>query len=804
MNSLGFLVVLLFAQSQQNELRYQVGLYQNWRNYESAQVAKSTESQRGLYLGFWHDFRNGTALSTFSDFYWHQDKIQLTTYRIALDSIRFRKVKLGSAFGDNYLFPSDPTDESPLNYRGLCFNLGWKNLTFQTLGGRVQDNREQTLRSFTKNQHLISFKGNYDSRKAHISTVLTHRADNPDNSPVLNNTVLGASGEFGIGENLLLFEGISFCAYKELLTASGIAQAGVRSNSAFASLTGISYTTEPLSARIGFNYTKAGYVSSQNNFFKDGQRKVFGLARYKISPVFGFAWSGGAYWSETGITSGNNFGSEISMSMPKLPVITIGGEFRTKNDTFLYSKELIAKLQMSKSFRYWQFEAGGQHLYYPLDHRHGNMVDLEIRYILQDRLNIEFGSGIHHKKDTIAEFARTQMNYRPFFWVGLSGNLGAKKEVILQRHPLTAKSAGIGITFYPPCGGLSLSENLSIEQRQVHYGDDSTKTSLGTVITYSPIPWISFSGNFGIERKKINQEQDSLFRYVGAQLDYNPFSWLDLSGNLRAGKVLEAHRELPQAVLNGSVKATASFVQGMKLVLDLSRQGQGDMTDDRAELALQKEGGLNKWGFVTIKGHTFQDVNRNRVFDKGDIPMPGVRVILDRRQEVLTNSKGRFSFPMVEKGPHEIEYAPDGVPANLGSFVSGRVVSVGLIGSMRIDFPIYEMGQISGQVFLDKNRNAIQDADECGVPNIIAFLDDYERATVTNAKGCYILANLEPRIYRVKIRNLPKDFELTTPECCEVDLALLPVRNTQTGAKTTTVNFGIAPKPRPVRKKVFE
>jgi len=182
---------------------------------------------------------------------------------------------------------------------------------------------------------------------------------------------------------------------------------------------------------------------------------------------------------------------------------------------------------------------------------------------------------------------------------------------------------------------------------------------------------------------------------------------------------------------------------------------------------------------------------RDRTFGPGDVPLRGLHVALNGTRAAVTDSRGRFAFPLLERGTYEVRLDPAGLPATQGCHSTVQRVTVSGLAVRTVSFAVCEMGQIAGRVFLDENRNGAYDDDDRSMPNIIVFLqDDVERLTVSNAKGAYLLANVEPGTYRMGIRNLPSGFITTTDgePLVEVD-----------GDGKVTRDFGIAPTPRPVR-----
>lgn len=69
-----------------------------------------------------------------------------------------------------------------------------------------------------------------------------------------------------------------------------------------------------------------------------------------------------------------------------------------------------------------------------------------------------------------------------------------------------------------------------------------------------------------------------------------------------------------------------------------------------------------------IIGRVFQDANLNGSFDKGDKPVPDIRIYLNNGQSVITDSEGMYNFPAVQEGALVVSIDPVTLPEDAQLF----------------------------------------------------------------------------------------------------------------------------------------
>lgn len=89
-----------------------------------------------------------------------------------------------------------------------------------------------------------------------------------------------------------------------------------------------------------------------------------------------------------------------------------------------------------------------------------------------------------------------------------------------------------------------------------------------------------------------------------------------------------------------------------------------------------------------IEGRVFLDANRDGLAQVGEGSAAGVEVVLDGRHRTTTDREGRFEFPLVTTGRHQLSLTPESVPLPWGGADSGMSVEVPLRGSAYATIPV--------------------------------------------------------------------------------------------------------------------
>ncbi|GEM_PF-3071555 len=163
---------------------------------------------------------------------------------------------------------------------------------------------------------------------------------------------------------------------------------------------------------------------------------------------------------------------------------------------------------------------------------------------------------------------------------------------------------------------------------------------------------------------------------------------------------------------------------------------------------------------VQVKGQAYLDVNRNLIFDAGDIPMPSVQILLESGQLAVTSAQGLYSILRVRPGPNSAQAIITSIPAGYKTLTPVERKFEGMPGDIfTFDVAMTAERIVSGYVFEDRNGNATRDAEEPGVPGVLVSMGDQK--TTTSSDGKFAFADLSPGSQKIKIEkeSLPEFYK---------------------------------------------
>ncbi|SDG56886.1 MULTISPECIES: SdrD B-like domain-containing protein [unclassified Duganella] len=192
---------------------------------------------------------------------------------------------------------------------------------------------------------------------------------------------------------------------------------------------------------------------------------------------------------------------------------------------------------------------------------------------------------------------------------------------------------------------------------------------------------------------------------------------------------------------------------------------------------------------ATIGDRVWEDKNGNGVQDAGEAGIVGVKVELKDESGNLvktttTGADGKYSFT-VDPGKYAISVtAPAGMTAtgqhdgvdSLDSDINAAgqsdlvTLTAGQVNN-NVDAGFYKGATLGDRVWLDSNRNGVQDSGDTGVAGVkVLLLDAAGNPTgvsaTTDATGSYSFSNLKPGTYSVQFdkSTLPANFAFTNAD----------------------------------------
>lgn len=231
-------------------------------------------------------------------------------------------------------------------------------------------------------------------------------------------------------------------------------------------------------------------------------------------------------------------------------------------------------------------------------------------------------------------------------------------------------------------------------------------------------------------------------------------------------------------------------------------------------------------GIGSIGDKVWCDDNQNGQQDASDPGIGAVRLTLKSAQihaEVTTDGTGYYSFAGLPVGTYTVEVDTRTLPLNRvfvldrDGIITPGTTLVALGGTtMNVDdadFGYCGTGTIGDTVWLDSNRNGLQDPNETGIPGatvyILGDLDgdgapDYYRSRTTDSQGRYLFTNLFIGDYLVSVDAAPLGLDatydldgLSTPDTTVVVLGAFSTVN-------LNADFGYLVRPSSVGDRVWK
>ncbi len=179
---------------------------------------------------------------------------------------------------------------------------------------------------------------------------------------------------------------------------------------------------------------------------------------------------------------------------------------------------------------------------------------------------------------------------------------------------------------------------------------------------------------------------------------------------------------------------------------------------------------------AALGDYVWLDANANGVQDSGETGIAGITVRLENAAgstvlaTTTTDAAGHYSFTGLAAGQYSVQFvAPSGyqysaalqggntaTDSNAGN--AGQTAPVTLAAAQvdtTIDAGLYQLTALGDYVWLDANRNGVQDSGESGIAGVTVKLENAAGnnvlgTTTTDATGHYSFTGLAPGQYSVQ------------------------------------------------------
>jgi hypothetical protein len=349
---------------------------------------------------------------------------------------------------------------------------------------------------------------------------------------------------------------------------------------------------------------------------------------------------------------------------------------------------------------------------------------------------LSWGVGLDYEQqnakqlDNLASNKRTSINVNAQQVIDRDSSIGVNASATINRYDnnsnITNKYVGYDSNSYN--GSINYQTRISDWGRSrltATVRRNQTLVTNGVAATGEEIAWEhdwvtgkfetmrpEFTTTLGYARDRSEAETQTyptagiVFRYwpdadwsLGGSLNYS-----SRTGNLATSRGLSGSLSTERQLGNGwrlgaSVNLNQAIVNTIATTLNSPSLSRSN--DKSAYVYLRYEGShgttLDTLGLKTagaagggsILGTVFFDINRDNSQQANELGVPNVEVLLDGRYRVTTDKEGRFEFPLVATGIHQLTIKLESVPLPWGANQDRVVlVDVPLRGAVKAALPV--------------------------------------------------------------------------------------------------------------------
>ncbi len=170
-----------------------------------------------------------------------------------------------------------------------------------------------------------------------------------------------------------------------------------------------------------------------------------------------------------------------------------------------------------------------------------------------------------------------------------------------------------------------------------------------------------------------------------------------------------------------------------------------------------------------IEGRLFLDRDLDGVFGKGDIPVAGVGVRLDRGSWITeTDEEGIYTFTDVPAGPHDISVVSGTIRADYVMLdPNKRKVTTSSFSRQIVDFRIGLNRTVTGQVWYDENGNGLREESE-PAGNSVHLVLGGQQDTLCHTDGQFAIGDVAPGRQYLQVDATSIDVDYAAPASIEI------------------------------------
>ncbi len=164
-----------------------------------------------------------------------------------------------------------------------------------------------------------------------------------------------------------------------------------------------------------------------------------------------------------------------------------------------------------------------------------------------------------------------------------------------------------------------------------------------------------------------------------------------------------------------------------------------------------------------ISGNVFVDIDGDKIKDTGELNYTaGTTITLSTGATRTSNTSGNYSFSGLDSGTYTVTLTvPSGYTATTTNPVS---TSVGPSAIVDFGIRVPPNYSISGNVFVDQNKDGVQNGGDSNFTGGITISPNPAGATVTYpSAGNYIINNMPAGPYTISYTSLPAGYQMTNP-----------------------------------------